>query len=114
MKRMMNLLVVLSFVGTVVFGFPSTGCTLSPQPEPPGGKAQVVAPPDESYFGTIVKIEGNRITVRNDKGIEKIVTGKFTGLKVGSRVRVTTKNGLTWLNPQPEPPLPAKAKPLNQ
>jgi len=42
------------------------------------------------------------------------VTGKFTGLKVGSRVRVTTKNGLTWLNPQPEPPLPAKAKPLNQ
>lgn len=114
MKKIISMMIALLFAGLVMIFVPYQGFAINPQPEPPGGKAQVVAPPDESYFGTIVKIEGNRITVRNDKGIEKIVTGKFTGLKVGSRVRVTTKNGLTWLNPQPEPPLPAKAKPLNQ
>lgn len=92
----------------------SQGFAINPQPEPPGGKTQSVIPPDETYFGTIVKIEGNNITVRNDKGIEKIVTGKFTGLKVGGKVKVSTKNGLTWLNPQPEPPLPSKANPLAQ
>jgi hypothetical protein len=46
--------------------------------------------------------------------IKKIIAVNFPGLKIGGKVKVTTRDGRTWLNPQPEPPLPAKAKPLTK
>lgn len=112
MKKIMAIVGVLFFLVSISFFVPCQGYALNPQPEPPAKiKAGVVV--NESYIGTIVKIEGNKITVRNDKGIDKIVTGNFTGLKIGGKVKVTTRDGLTWLNPQPEPPMPAKTKPAN-
>jgi hypothetical protein len=55
---------------------------------------------------TITKIEGNKITVMDDTGKLKTIESNIKGLKVGDKVKVTMKNGLTWLNPQPEPPDP--------
>jgi hypothetical protein len=111
MKKRISMAIVLLFAGSVMFFVPCRGFAINPQPEPPA-KINAGVGVDDSYIGTIIKIEGNRITVRNEKGVDNIVTGNFAGLKVGGKVKVTTRNGRTWLNPQPEPPLPAKTKPL--
>ena len=102
------------FVLVMVFFFaPCRSYAINPQPEPPGDKSLINT--NASYLGTITKIDGARITVKNDNGVEKIVTGNFQGIKIGSRVKVTTKNGRTWLNPQPEPPFPSvKQKKLQE
>lgn len=103
MKKFIAIAGVLFFLGSVVFFAPCRSYAFNPQPEPPG-KAKLGI--NESYIGTITKIEGTRITVKNVNGIEKIVTGNFQGLKIGDKVKVTTREGRTWLNPQPEPPKP--------
>ncbi|MCX6226802.1 MAG: hypothetical protein NTV01_18990 [Bacteroidia bacterium] len=106
MKRFVAIASALFLLWAVVFFAPCRSYAFNPQPEPPG-KAKSSIAVNESYIGTITKIEGNKITVRDDKGIEKIVTGSIAGLKIGSKVKVTTRDGRTWLNPQPEPPKPA-------
>ena len=106
MKKFFAMAGVLLFLLVILFFVPCEGYAINPQPEPPGDKTKSGIVVNESYIGTIIKIEGNKITVRDDRGIEKIVTGAIAGLKIGSKVKVTTKNGLTWLNPQPEPPAP--------
>lgn len=106
MKKIFAMAGALFFLVAVLFFVPCKSYAINPQPEPPGGKNKSVISTNESYVGTIIKIEGNKITVRNDNGIEKIVTGAAAGLKIGSKVKVTTRKGLTWLNPQPEPPSP--------
>jgi len=105
MKKIFAMAGILFFLVSVLSFVPCRGYAFNPQPEPPG-KAKSKIAVNESYMGTIVKIEGNKITVKNDKGIEKIVTGNVAGLKIGSKVKVTTRDGRTWLNPQPEPPSP--------
>ena len=113
MKKLIAMTGVLFFLVSVLFFFPDQSYAINPQPEPPGKvKSSIVV--NESYIGTIIKIEGNKITVRNETGMEKIITGNFTGLKIGGKVKVTARDGRTWLNPQPEPPLPANAKPLTK
>lgn len=107
MKRLVAITGVLFFLGSVVFFAPCQGYAFNPQPEPPG-KAKSGIVTNESYIGTITKIEGTKITVKNANGVEKIVTGNFQGLKIGGKVKVTTRDGRTWLNPQPEPPSPKK------
>jgi hypothetical protein len=106
MKKLIAMAGVLFFLVAVFSFLPYRGYAINPQPEPPGDKAKSSIVVNESYIGTIIKIEGNKITVRDGKGIEKIITGAIAGLKIGSKVKVTTRNGLTWLNPQPEPPAP--------
>jgi hypothetical protein len=106
MKRFVAIAGVLFFLGAVVFFAPCHSYAFNPQPEPPG-KAKSGIAVNESYIGTIIKIDGAKITVMDDKGGEKIVTGIIAGLKTGGKVKVTTRNGRTWLNPQPEPPKPA-------
>lgn len=113
MKRFFALTGVLFFLGSVLCFTPCSVFALNPQPEPPAKMKSGIAV-NESYIGTIVKIEGNKITVRNETGAEKIITGNFPGLKPGSRVKVTTRDGRTWLNPQPEPPVPLKSTPVTQ
>lgn len=113
MKKIIATAGVLFFLMSVLFFVPCRSYAINPQPEPPG-KAKSVITTNESYLGTIVKIEGSKITVRNDKGIEKIITGNIYGLKIGSKVMVTTRDGRTWLNPQPEPPAPVNTKPRTQ
>ena len=68
-----------------------------------------------AFAETITKIEGKKITVMDDMGKTKTIVSDAKGLKVGDKVRVKTKNGINWLDPQPEPPmsLKAKAKGLN-
>lgn len=105
MKRFIAIAGVLFFLVSVVFLAPCRSYAFNPQPEPPG-KAKSSIAINESYIGTIIKIEGDKITVKNANGIEKIVTGNFQGLKIGGKVKVTTRDGRTWLNPQPEPPKP--------
>lgn len=60
---------------------------------------------------TITRIAGSKITVRDDAGNEKTVESTVPGLKVGDKVRLTVRNGRTWLNPQPEPPSPVQVNP---
>jgi hypothetical protein len=104
MKKFIAMAGVLFFLGSVVFFAPCRSYAFNPQPEPPGKAKSGI---NESYIGTIIKIEGTKITVKNSNGVEKIITGNFQGLKIGGKVKVTTQNGRTWLNPQPEPPKPA-------
>lgn len=59
-----------------------------------------------AFADTITKIAGNKITVMDDAGKVRTIESKVKGLKVGDKVKVTTRDGLTWLNPQPEPPSP--------
>lgn len=59
-----------------------------------------------AFADTITKIAGNKITVKDDTGKVRTIESKEKGLKVGDKVKVTTKNGVTWLNPQPDPPSP--------
>lgn len=59
-----------------------------------------------AFADTITKIAGNKITVMDDTGKSRTIESNVKGLKVGDKVKITTKNGLTWLNPQPEPPAP--------
>jgi hypothetical protein len=111
MKKIISMAFVVLFAGSVMFFVPCRGFAINPQPEPPA-KINAGVAVNDSYIGTIIKIEGNHITVRNERGVDSTITGSFVGLKIGSKVKVTTRDGRTWLNPQPEPPLPAKAKPL--
>ena len=106
MKKFFAMVGVLFFMLSVLFFVPDQSYAINPQPEPPGDKVKSSIVVNESYIGTIIKIEGNKITVRNETGMEKIITGNFTGLKIGGKVKVTTRDGRTWLNPQPEPPAP--------
>lgn len=64
-----------------------------------------------AWAETITKIVGNKVTVADDMGKEKTIEGIFKGLKVGDKVKLTVKDGRTWLNPQPEPPIPSQIKP---
>jgi hypothetical protein len=71
-----------------------------------------------SSTATIIKIEGNKITVRNDKGEISTVMEDPTGIRVGQTVTLhngkilkgTAKPGElnpgtpVGINPQPEPP----------
>jgi hypothetical protein len=59
-----------------------------------------------AFADMITKIAGNKITVMDDTGKVRTIESNVKGLKVGDKVKVTTRNGLTWLNPQPEPPMP--------
>ena len=59
-----------------------------------------------AFADTVTKIAGNKIAVMDDTGKMKTIESNVKGLKVGAKVKVTTRNGLTWLNPQPEPPSP--------
>lgn len=102
MKQIFAIAGILFFLVAV---FSYRGYAFNPQPEPPG-KANSSVAVNESYIGTIIKIEGNKITVRNNSGLERIVTGDSAGLKIGNKVKVSTRDGRTWLNPQPEPPSP--------
>lgn len=63
-----------------------------------------------SFADTITKIEGNKITVMDDTGKTKTIESNAKGLKVGDKVRIKMKNGINWLDPQPEPPMDLKAK----
>jgi len=38
--------------------------------------------------------------------VRKPLRVNVKGLKVGGKVKGYTNNGITWLNPQPEPPMP--------
>jgi hypothetical protein len=105
MKNFFAMAGILFFLVAVFSFLPHRGYAFNPQPEPPG-KAKSSIAINESYIGTIVKIEGDKISVRNNMGIVKIVTGDIAGLKIGSKVKVSTRDGRTWLNPQPEPPSP--------
>ena len=69
-----------------------------------------------AFAEKVTKIEGNKITVMDDTGKTKTIVSNVQGLKVGDKVRVKTKNGINWLDPQPEPPmdLKSKAKGLNK
>ncbi len=60
-----------------------------------------------SLADTVTKISGNTITVVDGTGKAKTIESNVQGLKVGDKVKVTTRNGRTWLDPQPEPPAPA-------
>ena len=106
MKRFIAIAGVLFFLGSVVFFAPCRSYAINPQPEPPGDKSVINI--NESYIGAITKIDGRKITVKNTNGVEKIVTGNAAGMKIGGKVKVTTRNGRTWLDPQPEPPSPRK------
>jgi hypothetical protein len=61
----------------------------------------------------VTKIVGNKVTVMDDMGKEKTIEGNVKGLKVGDKVKLTVKDGRTWLNPQPEPPKPVQMKPAD-
>ena len=87
-------------MGLVVFYAPCRSYALNPQPLPPGFIQRY------EYIGTITKIAGNKITVMDDMGKVRTIESNVKGLKVGDKVKVTMRNGLTWLNPQPEPPIP--------
>ena len=63
-----------------------------------------------AFADTITKIAGNKITVMDDTGKVRTIESNVKGLKVGDKVKVTMRNGLTWLNPQPEPPIPIVQK----
>ncbi|MRR57888.1 MAG: hypothetical protein EG824_06730 [Deltaproteobacteria bacterium] len=62
---------------------------------------------------TITRIVGSKITVRDAMGKEKTIESTVQGLRVGDKVKLTVRNGRTWLDPQPEPPLPERSKPAN-
>ncbi len=62
----------------------------------------------QSFAETITKIAGNKITIMNDRGKTKTIESNAEGLKVGDKVKLITKDGRTWLNPQPEPPAPVR------
>ena len=102
MKRFVAMVGILFFVGLVVFYAPCRSYALNPQPLPPG----LHHPPTYEYIGTITKIAGNKITVMDDTGKVRTIESNVKSLKVGDKVKVTTSDGLTWLNPQPEPPMP--------
>ena len=117
MKRLVVIASVLFFLGAVVFFAPCRSYAFNPQPEPPGkSKSGIVT--NESYKGTITKINGANITVRNDNGVEKIVISNMTGLKIGDKITVTggkiiKAGGMIInpdLNPQPEPPMKTSPK----
>ena len=99
MKRFVAVIGILFFLGLVVCYAPCSSYALNPQPLPPG-----TYPPE--YTGTITKIAGNKITVMDSTGKVRTIESNVKGLKVGGKVKVTTNNGITWLNPQPEPPMP--------
>jgi hypothetical protein len=110
MKRFVTIISVLFFLGTVVFFTPCRSYALNPQPEPPmqAEKIKIKINPVDVYVGTIIKIDGAKYTVRDDKGSEKIVAGGIPGLKVGNKVTVKSGNIIKinrkLINPQPEPP----------
>lgn len=62
---------------------------------------------------TVTRIVGSKITVRDAAGKEKTIESTAKGLKVGDKVKLTVRNGRTWLDPQPEPPSPEQIKPAN-
>jgi hypothetical protein len=110
MKRFVTIMSILFFMGSVIFFAPCCSYALNPQPEPPASveKIKIKINPVDVYVGTIIKIEGAKFTVRDDKGIEKIATGGIAGLKVGDKVTVKGGNIIKinrkLINPQPEPP----------
>jgi hypothetical protein len=63
-----------------------------------------------AFADTVTKIAGNKIMVMDDTGKVRTIESNVKGLKVGDKVKVTMRNGLTWLNPQPEPPIPTVQK----
>lgn len=64
-----------------------------------------------AFSETITRIAGDRITVRDDKGKEKIIKSSANRFKVGDKVKLRVSDGRTWLDPQPEPPKPEPIKP---
>jgi len=102
MKRLVAMAGTIFFLVSVVFFAPCRSYALNPQPEPPM-KSGIAA---YEYTGTITKIAGNKITVMDATGKVRTIESNVKGLKVGGKVKVTTNNGITWLNPQPEPPMP--------
>ncbi len=109
MKRFVTIISVLFFLGSVVFWAPCRSYALNPQPEPPAPVAKIKINPGDVDTGTIIKIDGTKLTIRDDKGIEKIVTAaNIRGLKIGDTVTVKDGNivkiSRKLINPQPEPP----------
>ena len=109
MKRFITIISVLFFMVSVVFFAPCRSYALNPQPEPPSPeKIKIKINPVDVYMVTIIKIDGAKFTVRDDKGSEKIVAGSIFGLKVGDKVTVKGGNIIKinrkLINPQPEPP----------
>ncbi len=68
----------------------------------------------ESYRGTVAKIDGSKITVKDENGVDRVVTGDVSTLKKGDKVTVkggkAVRSGAPAtsprLDPQPEPPKP--------
>jgi hypothetical protein len=85
MKRFIAVAGILFFLGLVVFCVPCRSYALNPQPLPPG------LYPEKQYIGKITKIDGNKITVMDDKGKVRIIESNIKGLKVGDKV--TVNNG---------------------
>jgi len=100
------------FLVSIVLFAPCRSYAINPQPEPPKTKPDIVT--NETCTGTIIKISAPRSPSETTK--EKKESSKAIGrvLKIGDKVKVTTRNGLTWLNPQPEPPVPAQMKQIKK
>ncbi len=47
-------------------------------------------------YGTITKIQGDKITFKDDKGQEHVFQGKSKGLKVGDKVRASDGQIESW------------------
>lgn len=58
-----------------------------------------------AFAEMITRIVGSQITVRDATGNEKTIESNAKGLKVGDKVKLTVRDGRTWLDPQPEPPM---------
>ena len=52
---------------------------------------------EKIFHGTITKIQGDKITIKNDKGQEQVFQGKSKGLKVGDTVRAKD-NQIEWFS----------------
>lgn len=66
-----------------------------------------------AFAEMVTRIVGSKITVRDATGKESTIESTAKGLKVGDKVKLTVRNGRTWLDPQPEPPIPEWSKPAN-
>jgi hypothetical protein len=92
MKRFVAVAGLLFFLGLIVFCVPCRCYALNPQPLPPG------LYPEKEYIGKITKIDGNKITVTDDKGKVRTIESNIKGLKVGNKVTVNKGKVIKFWN----------------